>query len=116
MGKVEKDFWAAADPASCRFNWKFPDSPDTLVFLSQAVHLDTEKVTYVSHEIDDGAWQFLGDSMAGGGKPVIACFYHLVDRDPSLSERSDLPRGWWAERANPDSPWMRHAKERDGDS
>lgn len=30
------------------------------VFLSETVHKGTEPVTYVSHDAEDGAWQFLG--------------------------------------------------------
>jgi hypothetical protein len=32
-----------------------------------------EPVTYVSHDLEDGAWQFLGDSMSGGREPVLLC-------------------------------------------
>jgi Domain of unknown function (DUF4262) len=72
--RAETDFWASADPASSLFNWKFSDPPHTGVFLSQAVQSGVEPVTYVSHDIEDGAWQFLGDSMAGDAEPVISCF------------------------------------------
>jgi hypothetical protein len=86
---VEKDFWASADPSSSLFNWKFPDPPHTTVFLSSAVQSGAEPITYVSHDIEDGAWQFLGDSMAGGEKPVISCFHHPIDKDPSLNDLAD---------------------------
>jgi hypothetical protein len=36
--RIESDFWASADPASSLFDWRFSDSPDKLVFLSDAVH------------------------------------------------------------------------------
>ncbi len=64
----------------------------------QTVQIGTEPVTYVSHDAEDGAWQFLGDSMSDGGDPVISCFHHPIDRDPSLAELADLPLGWYAER------------------
>jgi hypothetical protein len=111
MTKVENDFWASADPTSSLFNWKFPDPPHTRVFLSEAVHSGAEPVTYVSHDVEDGAWQFLGDSMAGGAKPAISCFHHPIDKDPTLNDLSDLPLGWWAERAKPGEPWVRHQDE-----
>lgn len=105
---VEDDFWASADPKSSLFDWKFGDDPHTRVFLSETVHKGTEPVTYVSHDEEDGAWQFLGDSMSDGGGPVISCFHHPIDNDPSLSELADLPLGWWAEREKPGEPWTRH--------
>ena len=110
---VEEDFWACADPASSLSNWKFEDPPHTLVFLSTAVHSGAEPITYVSHDIEDGAWQFLGDGMSGGNPPVISCFHHPIDRDRSLEELADLPLGWWAERVAPGQPWIRKNDEKD---
>ncbi len=110
---VEKDFWASADPSSSLFNWKFPDPPHTRVFLSEAVHSGTEPITYVSHDVEDGAWQFLGDSMTGESKPVISCFHHPIDKDSSLNDLADLPLGWWAERAKLGEPWVRHQHEQE---
>jgi hypothetical protein len=83
------------------------------VFLSQAVHSGTEPVTYVSHDAEDGPWQFLGDSMSDGGGPVISCFHHPIDHDPSLAELADLPLGWYAERGRVGEPWTRkkHLKD-----
>jgi hypothetical protein len=107
MTRVENDFWASTDPKSSLFNWKFSDPPHTRVFLSEAVHNGTEPVTYVSHDAEDGAWQFLGTSMADGGGPVISCFHHPVDSDPGLAELADLLCGWYAERSKFGEPWAR---------
>jgi hypothetical protein len=109
--RIEEDFWASADPSSSLFDWKFPDDPHTGVFLTEAVQTGVEPITYVSHDAEDGAWQFLGDSMAGESKLVISCFHHPIDRDTSLKELADLPLGWWAERDKPGQPWIRHQHE-----
>lgn len=111
MSRVENDFWASTDPDSSLFNWKFSDPPHAPVFLSATVHAKTEPITYVSHDIEDSGWQLLGDSMASGGGPVVCCFHHPIDDDPSLSELADLPLGWYAERAKPGEPWIRHQKK-----
>jgi hypothetical protein len=84
--------------------WKFADGPHTTAYLSQTVHEGSEAVTYVSHDADDGAWQFLGDSMSEGGGPVLACLHHPIDRDKSLRELHDLPLGWFAERDSLGAP------------
>jgi hypothetical protein len=107
MTRVEQDCWASADPSISLFSWKFPDDPHARVFLSETIHKGTEPVTYVSHDAEDGAWQFLGDSMADGGGPVISCFHHPIDQDRSLAELADLPLGWYAERAKLGEPWIR---------
>jgi hypothetical protein len=92
--------------------WKFADSPHTGTYISKAVYEHTEPVTYVSHDADDGAWQFLGDSMTESGG-VLVCLHHPIDEDPSLVELADLPLGWWAERAAPGEPW--HRSEHNGE-
>jgi hypothetical protein len=79
--------------------------------LSNAVHKGSEPITFVSHDSDDGAWQVLGDSMAGESKPVMGCLHHPIDRDPSLKDLADLPLGWCGERAKPGDPWTRHKQE-----
>jgi hypothetical protein len=106
MTRTEEDFWASADPESSLFNWPFPDPPHTGVYLSKAVHSGAESITYVSHDVDDGAWQFLGDTMIKSGG-VLVCFHHPIDSDPTLKELADLPVGWYAERTKPGEPWIR---------
>jgi hypothetical protein len=106
MGRVEEDFRASNDPNSSLFDWKFSDPPHTGVFLSKAVHEGNEVVNFVSHDADDRAWQFLGDSMSDSGA-VLVCFHHPIDSDSSLKELADLPVGWYAERAAPGAPWVR---------
>jgi hypothetical protein len=96
--------------------WKFSDPPHTTAYLSQLVHDGSEPVTYVSHDSDDGAWQFLGESMSDGGGPVVVCLHHPIDNDPSLMELADLPLGWCAERERPDEPWKRCEQEPEDDS
>jgi hypothetical protein len=111
MTRVEEDFWASADPKSSLFDWKFSDPPHTGVYLSESVNSGREPVTYVSHDPEDGAWQFPGDSMSDGGGPVIVCLHHPIDKDPTLKELADLPSGWWAERNGPGEPWVRREHE-----
>jgi len=115
-GEREHDFWAFNDPASSISRWKFPDDPHTHSYLSKTVHEKEEPVTYVSHDAEDGAWQFLGDKMSDGGGPVVSCFHHPIDDDPSLEELADLPRGWYATRESPGAPWERfeHSPAEDG--
>ena len=110
MTRVEDDFWASQDPKSSLFSWKFSDPPHTGAYLSKAVHTGVEPVTYVSHDEDDGAWQFLGESMIDSGG-VLVCLHHPLDSDPTLTELADLPVGWWAERSKPGEPWIRFKHE-----
>lgn len=90
--------------------WIYPDPPHTQAYLSKTVYEGDEAITYVSHDAD-GDWQFLGDSMANGGGPVLVCLHHPIDGDASLLELADLPLGWCAERENVDRPWVRMRHE-----
>ncbi len=104
FGDLERRFWeGGVDHKIC---WKFPDNPHTKVFLSVAISKGDEPITYVSHDADDGAWQFLGDSMVGGSGPVLRCFHQVVENDQSLLELVNLPRGWVAEREKSGAPWV----------
>lgn len=110
FAEVERDFWESVENISDLPDWQFPDPPHTGVYLSKAVGSGAEPITYVSHDADDGAWQFLGDSMAESGGE-LSCFHHPIDRDSSLKELADLPRGWYAERDAPGEPWRRYQHE-----
>jgi hypothetical protein len=39
----------------------------------------------VSHQSEDGAWRFLGESMAEGGGPYGPDFIYPIDRDVRLA-------------------------------
>ncbi|HZP05225.1 MAG TPA: DUF4262 domain-containing protein [Terracidiphilus sp.] len=111
--QVEQEFWESVDRSdkSANFSdWRFPDPPHTGVYLSKAVLEGKEAITYVSHDADDGAWQFLGDSMTESGG-ALSCFHHPIDSDPSLKELADLPLGWWAERDALGDSWRRYEHE-----
>jgi hypothetical protein len=107
---LERDFWQSVEDDGEFSDWEFPDPPHTGAYLSKAVQSGTEPITYVSHDDDDGAWQFLGDTMSESGG-VLSCLHHPVDNDPSLRELANLPRGWWAERDSLGEPWHRFEHE-----
>ena len=108
---VEQQFWDSIGKDEQRFpDWKFPDKPHTKAFVSKAIQEKTEWITYVTHDLSDGAWQILGETGIETGGPELACLHHLVERDPTLEELADLPKGWCAERAAPGQPWERFEK------
>jgi hypothetical protein len=107
----ERSFWKSNDPESEFFDWSFADDPHTTSYLSKTVSEGEEPVTYVSHDSDDGAWQFLGDKMTDGGGPVLSCLHHPIDKDSTLRALHDLPRGWYAVRDHVGAPWERFEHE-----
>lgn len=109
---VEQQFWDSVTRDLERFpDWKFPDKPHTKAFISKAIKEDKEWITYVTHDLSDGAWQIVGETGIENGGPELACLHHMVEKDPTLAELADLPAGWYAERAAPGKPWERFQSE-----
>ena len=116
MRRIEEDFWAANDPESSLLDWKFPDPPHTKAYIAKAVNSGAEDITFVARELEDGSWEFIGDSPVGDVGLAITCLHHPIDRDPSLKELADLPLGWEAEREAPGKPWTRRPSPPDEES
>jgi len=113
---VDQQFWDSIRKSEERFpDWKFPDKPHTKAFISKAVQEDKEWITYVTHDLSDGAWQILGETGIENGGPELACLHHMVEKDPTLAELADLPKGWYAERTAPGEPWERFESGPEGD-
>lgn len=65
-----------------------------------------EPVVLVVNNADDGPWQLIGTTDAGGsGK--IGHLHHAVDEDPTLVDVLDLPPGHSASRTRVAGPWIR---------
>lgn len=60
---VDQHFWDSIRKDEERFpDWKFRDKPHTKAFISKAVQEDRERITYVTHDLSDGAWLILGET------------------------------------------------------
>jgi hypothetical protein len=87
--------------------WHFRDPRNVAVFTQAHVIDKTRPVLFVSHDEDDGAWQFLsGDDVVEADGRLVA-LEEMVRLDPSLALVASLPLGWTAERAAVDEPWER---------
>jgi hypothetical protein len=86
--------------------WPFADPPNVAVFTVRAV---TEQVPIleVSHDLDDGAWQFLTGSPVHMSEALLISLEEIFEIDPSLAELADLPIGWQASRDRIGAPWQR---------
>jgi hypothetical protein len=68
-------------------------------------------ILVVSHDEEDGAWQFLDGGELDYMVAIVVTLREIIDRDPSVAELADLPVGWIAERADLNSPWHRSLLE-----
>jgi hypothetical protein len=88
-------------------NKQFPDSLNTAVFTTKYV-IDWREITYVTHDADDGAWQFFSDDELESFEEVakIVSLQEILDIDPTLLDLADMPTGYYATRTTADEDWV----------
>lgn len=87
--------------------WSFQDSPNTAVFTTVSVLNLCQPILLVTHDADDGAWQFHSDNCRPSIEDArIVSLQQIVELDSSITELASLPLGWQATRENPDRPWQ----------
>ena len=86
--------------------WPFPDAPNTASITTRQV-LEGAPILLVTHDADDGAWQFLCGTTDDPADGRIVGLGRMYRRDLTLGELADLPEGWRASRASVGLPWHR---------
>lgn len=76
------------------------------IFSIRDIVFKNMPVLHVTHDID-GDWQFLDLKDADEKEIVFVHSEHLLERDSTLKDVSDLPEGWHAWRSNIESKWER---------
>ncbi|HEY1382564.1 MAG TPA: hypothetical protein VGF43_03070 [Dongiaceae bacterium] len=89
--------------------WLFRHPPNIAVIVDRKIIDGSAWIGYVSHDADDGGWQFHTNEP---GPPRIADaavvgLSEIVDLDDTIRELADLPIGWHAWRDSERSPWQR---------
>ena len=84
----------------------FSDAPDTAVFICRQILDSGEDILFVSHDADDGAWQFLCDKEHNESDARIVSLKYVLDLDPTISNLNDLPLGYCAERKSKNDKWV----------
>jgi len=73
---------------------------------------DQDWVQYVTHDEEDGAWQFHpSHGLASMKEAAVVGLKRMVDIEPRLEELADLPLGWHAWRESKDASWTRAPKQ-----
>ncbi|WP_304610309.1 hypothetical protein [Muribaculum intestinale] len=83
----------------------FADVPDTAVITCCHVTDDGAPVLYVSHDDDDGMWQFLCGGEHSEDEARIVSLRYIYELDNSLGLLKDLPCGYCAERESLKGKW-----------
>lgn len=88
---------------------KFPfhDAPNTASIICSHVLEDHATILYVSHDGDDGMWQFLcGKEGHEESEARIVSLYSVFMLDHTVASLSEMPCGYFAERESNDSKWV----------
>ena len=105
------DFAPLVKSQSTKDEWPFADPKNVAVFTTTQVIRLRQPVLHVSHDDEDGAWQFhAGAQQVSAGDAMIVALCEMVEHDPTLCELADLPCGWFAERESIGSPWKRERR------
>jgi hypothetical protein len=94
--------------------WPFKDSPNVAAIINRKVVEGNAWIAFVSHDVDDGAWQFHVEDRAAiptEKDALVVSLREVVDLDPTVRELASLPYGWHAWRRSKNSPWQRQRTE-----
>jgi len=87
--------------------WPFEDAQNTACFTCSHVLEEGYPILRVTHDEDDGAWQFLCGQSHELEQARVVCLGCMVVDERQLLPLADLPLGWCAERSDAGSSWLR---------
>lgn len=73
----------------------FNEPLDTAVFTTKFVLEESKDITYVTHEVEDGAWQFfsIDDFLNYEQVAKVVGLGEIIEIDDSVPEIADMPEG-----------------------
>jgi hypothetical protein len=90
-------------------NWLFTDPPDTAVITVRNIVYEGRPILHVSHDIEDGMWQFLDGDLVSMEDALVVSLVEIVQLDDSIIELANLPLGWEASRSKIGDTWVRRS-------
>jgi hypothetical protein len=90
--------------------WPFADPKNVAVITLKSIVSGDKPILYVTHDADDGGWQFLDGSLVSEKDASVVLLEEITQIDPTVLELADLPLGSFASREAPSSPWQRDNK------
>ncbi len=91
--------------------WNFAQPRNLAVITVARVVAGDSPVLHVSHDQDDGGWQFLDGSAFAEIDARVVGLGRMVDNDPTLAELADLPEGFVATRDCAGGKWLRKSRD-----
>ncbi len=88
-------------------NWLFDEPQNVMVLTSINVITNNAPILWVSHDEDDGMWQFHDSLKVDIKEAMMVSLAEIVNRDPSVNQIADLPLGWKAWRISKQDSWKK---------
>ena len=86
-------------------DFPFYDAPNTATIVCYHVMNKESPILYVSHDADDGMWQFLCGRSHDETEARIVSLKFVFEIDNSVGELRDMPCGYYATRESKEHPW-----------
>ncbi len=88
---------------------KISDSLNVAVITTRKILDGSAWIAYVSHDSEDGAWQFLNQKSTelDENDAALISLNEIMTIDSSVDELMDLPLGWCAWRDEKNTQWNR---------
>ena len=87
--------------------WPFSDPPNVAVFTSKKIVDHGTWIQRVTHDSDDGAWQFHPYGGTDESEALVVSLETITQIDPSIFLLANLPLGWSASRNTKEGQWKR---------
>jgi hypothetical protein len=87
--------------------WPFSDPPNLATVTVKQIIDGTQPILFVSHDREDGGWQFLTGTAISMADALLVALKEIVKRDATVLLLADLPLGWHAWREAPGTEWVR---------
>lgn len=84
----------------------FCDAPNTAAVICCHILEGEEPILFVSHDEDDGMWQFLCGKTHEIDEAKIVSLKYVFELDHSVGDLADMPCGYYAERENQEEHWV----------
>lgn len=91
-------------------DFPFDDAPNTAVITCCHVLEQKQPILHVSHDMEDGMWQFLCGSSHDTSEGRIVSLHGICVQDPSVVRLANMPCGYTADRNGIADEW--HIQEK----
>ena len=88
-------------------NYNFVDEKNTMVITTKNIVNKKKSILLVSHDEDDGMWEFLDGDDVKEEDAMIVSLFEIVQLDSTVNQIADLRLGWISYRDSIQNEWIK---------